>query len=144
MRNEKLASGTNQTTGAAGRDLAKPIVIPIQLAQAASGRPARPIWRNSKCKRVLGRNGLLTEVVELDGGREGLTDQDLDRFIASFPVDVVYADREEGRLRTDFNPPKLYLNRHMVSNPMGGDASYVDFKRAVDFALKEATAPPLR
>jgi hypothetical protein len=37
---------------------------------------------------VLGRNGLLIEVVELDGGREDLADEDLDRFIASFPVEA--------------------------------------------------------
>jgi hypothetical protein len=37
---------------------------------------------------MLGRNGLLIEVVELDGGREGLTDEDLDRFITCFPVDA--------------------------------------------------------
>jgi hypothetical protein len=47
-----------------------------------------PRLETSKCTRTLGRNGLLTEVVELDGGREGLTDEDLDRFIRSFPVEA--------------------------------------------------------
>jgi|HubBroStandDraft_4_1064222.scaffolds.fasta_scaffold156760_2 hypothetical protein len=42
----------------------------------------------SKCTRMLGRNGLLIEVVELDGGLEGLTDEDLARFITSFPVEA--------------------------------------------------------
>ena len=45
-----------------------------------------PNLKTSKCKRMLDRNGLLTEIVELDGGRDGLKDEDLDRFIANFPV----------------------------------------------------------
>ena len=45
-----------------------------------------PSLETSKCKRILDRNGLLTEIVELDGGRDGLSDVDLDRFIATFPV----------------------------------------------------------
>jgi hypothetical protein len=47
-----------------------------------------PRLETSTCRRVLGRNGLLIEVVELDGGREDLADEDLDRFIASFPVEA--------------------------------------------------------
>jgi hypothetical protein len=31
-------------------------------------------------------NGLLTEIVELDGSDEGLSDAELDRFVASFPI----------------------------------------------------------
>jgi hypothetical protein len=48
-----------------------------------------PKLETSKCTRMLGRNGQLIEVVELDGSREGLTDEDLDRFITSFPVESV-------------------------------------------------------
>jgi hypothetical protein len=35
---------------------------------------------------MLHANGLLTEIVELDGSDEGLSDEDLDRFVASFTV----------------------------------------------------------
>ncbi len=40
---------------------------------------------------MLHGNGLLTEVVEPDGSREGLSDEDLERFIESFPVEAVGA-----------------------------------------------------
>ena len=42
----------------------------------------------SKCKRMLHGNGLLTEIAELDGSRKGLSRDDLDRFVASFPVEA--------------------------------------------------------
>ena len=43
---------------------------------------------NSTCKRTLAEDGLLTEVVRLDGSRDDLTDEELDRFVASFPLQV--------------------------------------------------------
>jgi hypothetical protein len=46
-------------------------------------RPAR--LENSTCKRTLS-GGFLTEVVRLDGMREGLADDQLERFIESFPI----------------------------------------------------------
>lgn len=47
---------------------------------------------NSTCTRRIDAKGALTEIVHLDGGREGLSDGDLEAFIASFPV-------EAGRMR---------------------------------------------
>ena len=41
----------------------------------------------STCRRTLTASGSLTEVVELDGTREGLTDEQLEKFINSFPVE---------------------------------------------------------
>jgi len=42
----------------------------------------------SKCHRRLDRNGLLYEVLELDGGCEDLEDEDVDRFIEGFPIEA--------------------------------------------------------
>ena len=42
--------------------------------------------RNSRCTRTLLPNGLLLDVVHLDGGRDGLSNDDLERFIAGFPI----------------------------------------------------------
>jgi len=41
----------------------------------------------STCTRRLGPNGALIEIVNLEGDLEGLTHEDLERFIASFPVE---------------------------------------------------------
>jgi hypothetical protein len=43
---------------------------------------------NSTCRRTLAPNGLLTEIVMLDGSDKGLTDEDLEKFIAGFPVEA--------------------------------------------------------
>jgi hypothetical protein len=40
----------------------------------------------STCQRILTPTGSLTEIVRLDGSRAGLADEDLERFIATFPV----------------------------------------------------------
>jgi hypothetical protein len=40
------------------------------------------------CRRTLNGNGLLTEIVELDGSRKELSREDLDRFVASFAVEA--------------------------------------------------------
>jgi hypothetical protein len=37
---------------------------------------------------LLHGNGLLNEIVRLDGSREELSRKDLDRFVASFPVEA--------------------------------------------------------
>ena len=44
---------------------------------------------NSGCTRTL-RNGVLTEIVDLDGSCDELSDEQLESFIESFPI------REEG------------------------------------------------
>ena len=40
----------------------------------------------STCTRTVGPEGQLTEVIWLDGNRDGLSDEELERFIGSFPV----------------------------------------------------------
>jgi len=43
----------------------------------------------STCKRMLRGNGLLTEVVQLDGSDEWLSKEELDRFVTSFRVQIL-------------------------------------------------------
>jgi hypothetical protein len=40
----------------------------------------------STCTRTLAANGLLTEIMMLIGMREDLTDEQLEAFIAQFPI----------------------------------------------------------
>jgi hypothetical protein len=42
----------------------------------------------SFCTRSLTRDGYLTEVVDLDGASDDISDEELERFIESFPVDM--------------------------------------------------------
>jgi hypothetical protein len=42
--------------------------------------------QNATSKRTLCANGLLMEVVRLNGSGDGLTDQDLEGFVESFPI----------------------------------------------------------
>jgi hypothetical protein len=55
------------------------------LTRATCGRPN---LATSTCTRTLMPNGHLSELVTLDGGRDGLSDADLDRFVAGFPIDA--------------------------------------------------------
>jgi len=41
----------------------------------------------STCRRTLNPGGGITEIVELDGGEDGLSEEELERFIASFPIE---------------------------------------------------------
>ena len=43
----------------------------------------------STCRRTLTANGALTEVVRLDGIHGGLSDEELDKFVQSFPIERV-------------------------------------------------------
>ena len=47
-----------------------------------------PNLANSTCERRLGRDGQLTEIVHLDGGRDDLTDEELEAWIATFPIEA--------------------------------------------------------
>jgi hypothetical protein len=47
-----------------------------------------PNLATSKCWRTLSTNGVVTELIELDGGRDGLSDEDLDRFVEGFPIEA--------------------------------------------------------
>ena len=51
-------------------------------------RMDRPLsLETSRCRRTLTADGSLTEVVRLDGIRGGLTDDELEKFVQSFPVE---------------------------------------------------------
>jgi hypothetical protein len=43
----------------------------------------------STCRRTLGTDGSICEIVRLDGTREGLPDADFEKFIESFPIEPV-------------------------------------------------------
>jgi|GEM_PF-2348021 len=48
---------------------------------------ARPLnLEKSRCTRTLGSDGQITEMVILDGSRDYISDEELDRFVAGFPV----------------------------------------------------------
>jgi hypothetical protein len=34
-------------------------------------------------------NGTLMEMISLDGSREGMTDEQLEKFVVSFPIEIV-------------------------------------------------------
>jgi hypothetical protein len=57
------------------------------------GRPLN--LANSTCRRTLAPNGLLTEIVELDGIPEDLADGELETFIQRFPIET--SAREKAR-----------------------------------------------
>ena len=42
----------------------------------------------STCRRTLAADGSITELVHLDGCRDGLTDDELERFIQTFPIEA--------------------------------------------------------
>ena len=63
-----------RSTGQSMRVLIRGVCGPANLA-------------TSTCTRSLSENGHLTEIIHLDGGREGLSDEDLDRFVENFPVE---------------------------------------------------------
>jgi hypothetical protein len=51
------------------------------------------VWKplnlaTSTCKRTLYPSGTLINMVDLDGSRDGLSDEDLYRFIAKFPIET--------------------------------------------------------
>jgi hypothetical protein len=50
------------------------------------GEPA-PL-ETATCHRRIDRNGLLMEVVYVDGSSAGLTDENLDHFLENFPVEA--------------------------------------------------------
>ena len=58
----------------------------FRIVASTSGVPLN--LANSTCKRTLEANGLLTEIVDLDGSDQGLTDENLERFIAGHPVEA--------------------------------------------------------
>ncbi len=59
-------------------------VVQERVRVVVRGVCGRPNLATSTCTRTLGADGALTEVIYLDGGRDGLGDQALERFIESF------------------------------------------------------------
>ena len=60
-----------------------------RLRLVVSGLDRALRLETSTCTRTLTASGCLTEVVKLDGSREGLTDEDLEKFFKSFPVETI-------------------------------------------------------
>jgi hypothetical protein len=56
-----------------------------RLRVVVSAVYAEPDLANSTCTRTLAK-GVLTEVVNLDGDRRELSDEQLERFVESFPI----------------------------------------------------------
>ena len=56
-------------------------------------RIPRDRWATSECTRYLTKEGILTEVVDLDGVHYDISDEDLEQFIESFPVDTSALER---------------------------------------------------
>jgi hypothetical protein len=60
---------------------------PRQRLRIVVARMDRPLnLSTSRCTRTLSTDGFLMEVVRLDGIRTGLGEEELERFVASFPV----------------------------------------------------------
>jgi hypothetical protein len=77
-----LATRLQKLESVLGRTDAPP--IPMRLVVCNLGRALN--LQTSKCTRMLG-NGWLTELVTLDGDRSQLSDEGLERFVASFPIE---------------------------------------------------------
>jgi hypothetical protein len=46
-----------------------------------------PNLTTSTCQRRLGRDGRLTEIINLDGGRDNFSDEQLEAWIEKFPIE---------------------------------------------------------
>jgi hypothetical protein len=63
----------------------EPARVPMRVVISGVGMPLN--LEKSTCTRTLAANGLLTEIVQLDGRREDLTDEELENFVAEFPIE---------------------------------------------------------
>jgi len=70
-RLEKLTHAAESTPG-------------MRVVISACGKPLN--LAGSTCERRLGPDGAITEIVRLDGSRDHITNEELDRFVAGFPV----------------------------------------------------------
>jgi hypothetical protein len=59
---------------------------PFRMVVSHAGKPLD--LTKATCSRTLWPNGHLMEFVNLNGGDYGLKDEDLERFINSFPVET--------------------------------------------------------
>ncbi len=59
---------------------------PVRVFVTYAGKDAD--LATSTCQRYLrdGIHGILTEIVQLDGGMDHLSDEDIEKFVASFPI----------------------------------------------------------
>ena len=60
-----------------------------RLRLVVSGMDRALMLETPTCHRTLTASGCLIEVVRLDGRRGGLTDEELERFVKSFPVETI-------------------------------------------------------
>ena len=59
----------------------------LRLVVSAVSRELK--LETSTCRRTLTASGCLMEVVTLDGRRDGLNDEELDKFVKSFPIETI-------------------------------------------------------
>jgi hypothetical protein len=59
----------------------------LRVVMDMSSKSFRVNLATSTCKRTLRADGLLMEMVELDGSPDSMTDAELDAFVESFPID---------------------------------------------------------
>ena len=71
----------------------------LRVVAQYMGEPAT--LETATCHRRIDRNGLLMEVVYLEGRSEGLTDEDLDHFVGNFPIEPPRSDISGGRRKCD-------------------------------------------
>jgi len=60
-------------------------IAPMTLVVSQCGKELN--LETSRCRRTLSRNGLLTQIVELDGSRDGFTNEQLEAWIERFPIE---------------------------------------------------------
>ena len=64
------------------------VVVQYVVGEPATLETVPATLETATCHRRIDRSGLLMEVVYLDGSSDGLTDEDLDHFVESFPVEA--------------------------------------------------------
>src|SRR6266849_1390652 len=70
---------------------------PRETLRVVVGYDSAPTYlETSKCHCRIDQSGLLIEVVELDGSSDDVTDEDLDQFIATSPVEMASHGRRLG------------------------------------------------
>jgi hypothetical protein len=69
----------------------RPNAEPIRILLHYTGPPAS--LDEAKCHRSLLADGTLMEVITLYGSSEGISEEDLDRFVSRFPVEP-YENRQ--------------------------------------------------
>ena len=79
-RLKKLERRREAGTGQALRLVVRTIIGPTDLAK-------------STCQRTLCPDGSLLEIVHLNGNGSDLSEEELDRFIASFPIEPAASER---------------------------------------------------